>query len=108
MLDFAPTTSRLAHERNWVWTRGSISQRAGDYLGSPFSQEQWSCSTLLMTTRKVAICGPHEIRMVEGHMQTERGKRVACWSGFPIQDVHRFESLRLLDISNRLFVAAIK
>jgi hypothetical protein len=46
--------------------------------------------------------------MVDNHTWTEREKSVACLSGFPIQDVHRFESLRLLDISNQLFVAAIK
>jgi hypothetical protein len=27
----------LAQERNWVRTRGSISRRAVDYVGSPFS-----------------------------------------------------------------------
>jgi hypothetical protein len=57
-----------------------------------------------MTTQKVAICGTCEIRMVEGHMWTEREKRVACWLGFPLQGVHRFESSRLSDMSNRLFV----
>jgi hypothetical protein len=30
---------------------------------------------------------------------------VSCWSGFPPQGVHRFESLRLSDMSNHLFVA---
>jgi hypothetical protein len=53
----------------------------------------------------LAIRGPREIRMVEGHMRTEHGKRVACWSGFPLEGVHRFESPRLSDMSNRLFVA---
>jgi hypothetical protein len=57
-----------------------------------------------MTSRKVAICGPGKIRMVEGHTRTKREKRVACWLGFPLQGVHRFESPRLLDISNRLFM----
>jgi hypothetical protein len=32
---------------------------------------------------------------------------VLCWSGFPLQGVHRFESPRLSDMSNRLFVAVI-
>jgi hypothetical protein len=32
---------------------------------------------------------------------------VTCWSGFPLQVVHRFESPRLSDMSNRLFVAVI-
>jgi hypothetical protein len=33
---------------------------------------------------------------------------VSCWSGFLLQGVHQFESPRLLDMSNGLFVAAIK
>jgi hypothetical protein len=33
---------------------------------------------------------------------------VSCWLGFPLQGVHRFESPRLSDMSNRLFMAAIK
>jgi hypothetical protein len=33
---------------------------------------------------------------------------VSYWSGFSLHGVHRFESPRLLDMSNRLFVAAIK
>jgi hypothetical protein len=33
---------------------------------------------------------------------------VSCWSGFPLQGVQRFESPRLSDISNYLFVASIK
>jgi hypothetical protein len=32
---------------------------------------------------------------------------VACWSGFLMQGVHRFESPRLSDMSNRLFVVVI-
>jgi hypothetical protein len=50
----------------------------------------------------VAIHGQHELHMVEGHTQTEHGKCVACWSGFPLQGVHRFESSRLSDMSNHL------
>jgi hypothetical protein len=75
---------------------------------STFSREQCICRTLLTTLQKVVVRGPHEIRMVKGHMRTERGNHVACWSGFPLQYVHRFESLRLSDMSNCLFVAAIK
>jgi hypothetical protein len=37
--------------------------------------------------------------MVWDHTRTERGMHVACWSGFPLQDVHRFESPQLLDMS---------
>jgi hypothetical protein len=45
--------------------------------------------------------------MVVDHTWTERGKRVACWSGFPLQGVHQFESPQLSDMSNRLFVVVI-
>jgi hypothetical protein len=43
--------------------------------------------------------------MVVDHTWTECGKRVACWLGFPLLGVHQFESPRLSDMSNRLFVA---
>jgi hypothetical protein len=78
-----------------------------DCVGSPSSQGQWTRSNLLTTVRKVAICGPREIRVVLDHTWTERGKRVVCWSGFPLQGVHQFESPRLSDMSNSLFVAVI-
>jgi hypothetical protein len=69
-----------------------ITQLCCGYVGSPSSKKQWICSNLLATVRKVAICGPHEIRMVLNHTRTEHGKRVSCWSGFPLQGVHRFKS----------------
>jgi hypothetical protein len=47
-------------------------------VGSTFSQEQCICPTLLMTSRKVAICRPREICMVEGYMRTVGEKCVAC------------------------------
>jgi hypothetical protein len=65
-----PLLQWLAQERNWVRTHGSVSQRDVDSVECPFSQEQWLCPSLLTTSRKVAICGPYEIRMVEDHMQT--------------------------------------
>jgi hypothetical protein len=61
--------------------------------------------TLLAIRENVAIRGPREILMVKGHTWTERGKCVACWSGFPLQGVHRFKSLLLSDMSNHLFAA---
>jgi hypothetical protein len=106
-LNFSPLLHWLLRERSWVWTRGSVSRGAVDCVGSPSSRGQWICSNLLMTVRKVVICRPREIRMVLDHIRTEREKRVACWSGFPLQGVHQFESPRLSDMSNRLFVAVI-
>jgi hypothetical protein len=89
----------LAWERNWVRTRISVNRRAVYWVVSSLSQEQWFCSTLLMTIRKVDIRGPREICMIEGHTWTEREKRVAYWSGFPMQGVHRFKSPRLSNMS---------
>jgi hypothetical protein len=50
-------------------------------------------------SQKVVIREPREIRMVKDHTWTEHEKRVACWSDFSLQGVHRFESPRLLDMS---------
>jgi hypothetical protein len=77
-LDFFPLHHWLLWERSWVWTRGSVSQRAVDYVGSTSSRVQWICSNLLTILWKIAICGPHEICIVLNHTWTERGKRVAC------------------------------
>jgi hypothetical protein len=55
-----------------------------DCVGSPSSRVQWICSNLLTTVWKVAICRLREIRMVVDYTRTERGKRVACWSSFPL------------------------
>jgi hypothetical protein len=46
-----------------------------------------------MISRKVAINGPREIRMVKDHTRTEHGKCVTCWSGFLLQGGHQFELL---------------
>jgi hypothetical protein len=55
-----------------------------DCVGGPFSLEQWPCSTLLTTMQKVAIRGPRQIRMVEGHTQIEQGKRVGQVSPYRV------------------------
>jgi hypothetical protein len=72
-----------------------------------FSEEQWDPAKSIGVSRSVAMCGQREICMVLDHTWTEREKRVACWSSFPLHSVHRFESLQLLNMSNRLFVAII-
>jgi hypothetical protein len=106
-LDFSPLLHWVLWERSWVWTRGSDDRRVVDCVGSPSSRMQWICSNLLMTVWKVAICGPRKICMVVDYTWTECEKHVACWSGFPLQDVHQFESPWLSHMSNRLFVAVI-
>jgi hypothetical protein len=73
----------------------------------PFFSGEVTLSSAVDDMRMVVICGPREIRMVLEHTWIECEKRVTCWSGFPLQGVHRFESLRLSDMSNRSFVAVI-
>jgi hypothetical protein len=65
-----------------VRTRGSVSWRAGDCIGSPFSWEQWDPSKSLGDSRKVSMRRPREIRMVWDHTRIERGMHIACWLGF--------------------------
>jgi hypothetical protein len=64
-------------------------------------------SSAVDDSQRDAICGLREIHMVLDHTRTEHGNHVACWSGFPLQGIHRFKSPRLSDMSNRLFVAVI-
>jgi hypothetical protein len=87
------TTSLIGSGEKLGMDTWAVSRRAVDCVGSPFSQEQWDPSKFVGVSQMVAICGPHEICMVLYHMWTERGKCVACWSGFPLQGVHQFESL---------------
>jgi hypothetical protein len=77
-----PLLRCLSWERNWVRTHESINRRAVDYIGSPFSREQWFCPSLLMTSRKVAMRWSREIRMVWDHTRTERRMSVVCRSDF--------------------------
>jgi hypothetical protein len=106
-LGLRPLLHWLARERNWVRTHRSVSRRVVDCIGSPFSQEQWDPSKSVGVSQKVDVCGPREICMVLNHTRTDHEKRVACWSDFPLQGVHRFKSPRLSDMSNHFFVAVI-
>jgi hypothetical protein len=56
-LGLCPLLHWLVRERSWVLTHGSISRRAVDCVGSPFSQEQWDLSKSVGTSRKVATYG---------------------------------------------------
>jgi hypothetical protein len=82
-LGLPPLLHWLTQKRNWVRTRGLVSRRVVDYVGSHFSQEQWDPFKSVGVSQKVAIGGPREIHMVLDLMRTDREKRVVCWSGFP-------------------------
>jgi hypothetical protein len=73
-----------------VGNRGSVSRRAGDVVESSLSQEQWLCSTLLMTTRKVSMYENYQREAYMWHTWTgAESVHVVCIK-FPLQDVHQF------------------
>jgi hypothetical protein len=80
-------------------------RRAVDCVGSPSSQEQWACSTLLMTRERLPHTGTPRRKRTPNIRGLAWEAYVACLLGFPMHGVHRFESPRLSDMSNRLFVA---
>jgi hypothetical protein len=105
MLDFAPTAS-LAGSGEKLGTDLRIGQRrAVDCVRSSFSREQWACSTLSMTHERLPRMGTARRKRTPSVRGLAQEAYVMCWSGFPLQGVHRFESPRLSDMSNRLFVA---
>jgi hypothetical protein len=82
-LVFFPLPHWLLLEGSWIRTHGSDGRRAMDCVGSPSSWGQCICTNLLMSSQKAAMHWPREIRMIDDHTQTERGKCVTCWSGSP-------------------------
>jgi hypothetical protein len=79
-----------------------------DRVGSTFSREQCIHPTLLTTHERLPRMGTAHSKHTLGVRGLVWEVYVSCWSGFPLQGVYRFESPRHSDMSNRLFVAAIK
>jgi hypothetical protein len=106
--DFTLTASMVGLGEK-LGTDPQIGQLVMLWIGSRalFSQEQWLCPSLLTASRKVAICGPREIRMVDGHTRIECGKHVACCSGFPLAGCTSFQIAATLGYEYHLFVAVI-
>jgi hypothetical protein len=77
-------------------------------IGCTFSQEQCICPTLLTSHERLPRMGTVRRKRTSGIRGLAWEAYVSCWSGFPLQGVHRFESPRLSYMSNRLFVVVIK
>jgi hypothetical protein len=73
--------------------------------GALFSQEQWDLSKSVGASRKVATYGDRPQEAYAGRTWAGMGSVRVMLVGFPLQGVHQFESPRLSDMSNRLFVA---
>jgi hypothetical protein len=59
-------------------THKSVNRCVGDVVKNFFFSGAVTLSNSIDNSQKVAMHGLCEIHMVEGHTQTERGKRVAC------------------------------
>jgi hypothetical protein len=77
-------------------------------LGAFFLRSSSIHPTLLMTYVRLPRTGTARRKHTLGVHRLAWEAYVSCWSGFPLQGVHRFESSWFSDMSNRLFVAAIK
>jgi hypothetical protein len=65
------------------------------------------CFDFVGASERLSHMGTTRRKRTLGVCGLEREAYVACLSGFPLHGVHRFESPRLSDMSNRLFVAII-
>jgi hypothetical protein len=65
------------------------------------------CFNFTGASERLSCTGTAHRKRMPGVHELEWEAYVACWSDFPLQGVHRFESPRLSDMSNRLFVAVI-
>jgi hypothetical protein len=97
----------LAWERNILWPM-NYSARLGVAPGALILGSRRIHPTLLMTRERLPRTGTAHMKRTSGVCGLAWEACVLCWSGFPLQGVHQFESPWLSDISNRLFVTAIK
>jgi hypothetical protein len=81
-LDFSSLLHWLLWERSCVWTHESVSYRAIDCVGSPFSQRQWIYSNLLTTARKVTTYGDRLQEAYAGYIWTGVGSVRVVLIGF--------------------------
>jgi hypothetical protein len=84
------------------------SAKLGIVSGALFLGSSRVSPTLLVACERLPRMGTARRKRMLGVRELTWEAYVACWSGFLLQGVHRFESPRLSDMSNCLFVAAIK
>jgi hypothetical protein len=83
-LGLRPLLHWLVWERSWVQTHGSVSRRAVDCLGSPFSREQWDRSKSVGASRKVAMYRDRSQEAYTGRMWTGVGSVRVVLAGFSL------------------------
>jgi hypothetical protein len=65
------------------------------------------CFNFMGSCERLSRTGTARRKRMAGVRGLESEAYVVCWSGFPLQGVHRFELPRLSDMSNCLFMAVI-
>jgi hypothetical protein len=65
------------------------------------------CFDFVGASERLSRTGTARRKCTSGVHGLEWEAYMTCWSGFPLQGVYRFESPRLSDMSNRLFVVVI-
>jgi hypothetical protein len=81
-LGLRPLLHWLTWERSWVWTRESVSRRAVECVGTPFSQEQWDMPKSVGVSRKVATYRDRPQEAYTGRMWTSVGSVRVVLVGF--------------------------
>jgi hypothetical protein len=81
-LGLRPLLHWLVQERSWVRTRGSVSRRAVDCVGSPFSWEQWDLTKSIGASRMVATYGDRPQEAYAGCTWTSVGSVRVVLVGF--------------------------
>jgi hypothetical protein len=69
-LDLHPLLHWLTQERSWVRTRGSVSRRDVDCVGSLFSREQWDLFKSVGVPRRVSTYRDRPQEAYTGRMWT--------------------------------------
>jgi hypothetical protein len=81
-LGLRPLLYWLARERSWIRIRGSVSRRAMDCVGIPFSREQWDLSKSVNGSQKVATYGDRPQEAYAGRTWTGVGSVRVMLVGF--------------------------
>jgi hypothetical protein len=97
----------LAWEGNRVWTHRSVNRYAVDYVGSPFSREQWDPSKSVDDSSKAATHGDCPQEAYTGHMWTGVGSVCVMLIGFSPTGCTSIRITMTLGYEYHLFVAVI-
>jgi hypothetical protein len=93
----------------WEAGYGPVDQLSGVLWivsGALFLRSNEICPNLSAPHKRLPRTGTARKKRTQGVCGLAWEAYMSCWSSFPLQGVHRFESPWLSDMSNRLFVVA--